>query len=137
MNAGAVIDFTPGDGNLAAAAVEMNKPYLGFCHSEKHCILLYDRLLTLVQEAMAEEGNGLYTPTFVQAMKGNKPKPPVPVPLRRSPPSPKKDTGNNDKGKTDTGKKKTNGNKGKIKKESMASSSSSSPPNDDTESSAA
>ena len=134
LNAGAVIDFTPGDGNLAAAAVEMNKPYLGFCHSEKHCILLYDRLLTLVQEAMAEEGNGLYTPTFVQAMKGNKPKPPVPGPLRRSPPTPKKGTGN--KGKTkDTGKKKKKGNKGK--KESMASSSSSSPPNDDTESSAA
>ena len=130
MNAGAVIDFTPGDGNVAAAAVEMNKPYIGFCHSEKHCILLYDRLLTLVQEAMAEEGNGLYTPTFVQAMKGNKPKPPVPGPL---PPTPKKGTGN--KGNMDTGKKKEKGNKGK--KESMASSSSSSPPNDDTESSAA
>lgn len=113
----------------------MNRPYLGFCHSEKHCILLYDRLLTLVQEAMAEEGNGLYTPAFVQAMKGNKPKPPVPGPVRRSPPkTPKKGTGN--KGKTkDTGKKKKKGNKGK--KESMASSSSSSPPNDDTESSAA
>lgn len=135
LNAGAVIDFTPGDGNLAAAAVEMNRPYLGFCHSEKHCILLYDRLLTLVQEAMAEEGNGLYTPAFVQAMKGNKPKPPVPGPVRRSPPKTlKKGTGN--KGKTkDTGKKKKKGNKGK--KESMASSSSSSPPNDDTESSAA
>ncbi|MFM6334141.1 MAG: hypothetical protein ACKPFE_15645, partial [Dolichospermum sp.] len=107
MNAGAVIDFTPSDGNLAAAAVEMNKPYLGFCHSEKHCILLYDRLLTLVQEATAEEGNGLYTPTFVQAMKGNKPKPPAPGPLRRSPPTPKKGTGN--KGKKDTGKKKKKG----------------------------
>jgi len=110
LNAGAVIDFTPGDGNLAAAAVEMNKPYLGFCHSEKHCILLYDRLLTLVQESVAEEGNGLYTQTFVQAMKGNKPKPPVPGPLR--PPSPKKDTGNNVKGKKDTGKKNKKGQQG-------------------------
>jgi hypothetical protein len=45
-------------------------------------------------------------------MKGNKPKPPVPGPVRRSPPKTlKKGTGN--KGKTkDTGKKKKNGQQG-------------------------
>ena len=34
LNGGGIVDFTPGDGNMAMAAVEANKAYFGYCHTE-------------------------------------------------------------------------------------------------------
>ena len=44
-NAGAVIDFTPGDGNFAMAVLERGGStlYCGFCHTEKHCVMLREQ----------------------------------------------------------------------------------------------
>ena len=57
-----VIDFTAGDGVLAEAVLETNKDmlYLGFCHTEKHCDLLRNRLAEQVMAAMQQEGNPLF-----------------------------------------------------------------------------
>jgi len=70
-NVGAVIDFTPGDGNFAAAVLERGGGtiYTGVCHTEKHCMLLRDRLVELVLQGMGKEGHVLYNPLYVQHLK--------------------------------------------------------------------
>jgi hypothetical protein len=70
-NVGAVLDFTPGDGNFAMAALEEEGKtlYLGFCHTERHCVLLRDHLTDMVMKAMLEQGNNLYESEFVKQLK--------------------------------------------------------------------
>lgn len=63
-----VLDFTPGDGNLALACITAGKPYVGFCHTENHVTGLYDLLTTKVLELMATEQSKLYNVQFVKTM---------------------------------------------------------------------
>ena len=113
---------------MAAVAVEMNKPYIGFCHTEKHCLLLYERLLHMTLKAMAQEGNPIYTPHYVQAMHGKKQLLGQPIVTVSSPAAADKDKK----------KKRTKEHKRAQKKHKRSASSSSSPPSEgQSESSAA
>ena len=135
LNGGGIVDFTPGDGNMAMAAVEANKAYFGYCHTEKRCVLLYDRLRQLVRRAMAQEGNPLYTPAYVQAMRGGgRRTTTTPAPSASQTQKDKKDKKDmKDKKGKDKKDKKTQKKVKDTKKAKSSSSSSSAPPSGDEE----
>lgn len=127
-----VIDFTPGDGNLALACIATSTAYLGFCHTEPHVTGLYEHLTTKVLELMAHEPSKLYNVGFVKAMaKGVKRPAPAPAPVddaqtvdsddvpeggKKQPKKPKKAEGKKaKKAKGEKGKKKKKATKGKKK----------------------
>ncbi len=57
----AIVDLTPGEGNLALAAYEASIMYLGFPFNEKHADLLKAHLETVVLQAMIKEDHALYS----------------------------------------------------------------------------
>jgi len=106
-----IVDYTPGDGTLAEAALEAKDVlYLGFCHTEHHCDLLRNRLAEQVMAAMQKEGNPLFNVLCVKELKKGKVDPAKDDPEKQQKPH-----------KEEKKKKK------KKKKKSEDSSSSSSP----------
>ena len=69
LNVYAVLDYTPGDGNLALAALDKKVPYLGFCHSEKHALALHDYLVDKLFQQLTVEGSPWYNVACVAAHK--------------------------------------------------------------------
>ena len=67
-----VVDFTPGDGNLALAAIEMGKHYVGFCHTEGHVSASYEHLSQKVLDLMKQEQSKLYNSSYASAASGKK-----------------------------------------------------------------
>ena len=68
-----IVDYTPGDGTLAEAALEAKDVlYLGFCHTEYRCDLLRNRLAEQVMAAMQKEGNPLFNVLCVKELKKGK-----------------------------------------------------------------
>jgi hypothetical protein len=60
-----IIDFTPGDGNMALAALHHRGStggivYCGWCHTEQHAQLLREYLGQQVLQSMRQEGSSLY-----------------------------------------------------------------------------
>jgi hypothetical protein len=69
FNAKAIVDFTPGDGTLAEAALEAKILYLGFCHTEKHCELLREHLTERAVELMKTDASPLFNALYVVDLK--------------------------------------------------------------------
>ena len=73
-NAIGVVDFPPGDGLLALAALTRKNPvsrgvvYCGFCHTEQHADELRAHLTERVFKCMQDEGNELYQAQCVTAL---------------------------------------------------------------------
>ena len=65
-----IVDFTPGDGNLAHLAVVHKMPYLGFCFTEQHADGLQKHLTRLVWADMQKEDSPLYQSGLVGILEG-------------------------------------------------------------------
>jgi hypothetical protein len=99
-----IIDFTPGDGNMALAALHHSGStggvvYCGWCHTEQHAQLLREYLGQQVLKSMREEGNPLYDVQCAMAFMDEKasqqqPKPKPASPSKRgAPPGASKSAG--------------------------------------------
>ena len=66
--ASAIMDFTPGAGYLLWAAVLRGVPAVGVCMSEVHREVVYNHLLGLCLQAMADEGVDLHDPRFIETL---------------------------------------------------------------------
>ncbi|MCP4244899.1 MAG: hypothetical protein GY772_30525, partial [bacterium] len=70
----AIIDLTPGEGNMALAAHELNIMYLGFTFNDTHTKMPMAHLETKVRQAMVQEDHVLYSPELHAALTaGNLP----------------------------------------------------------------
>ena len=132
LNACAVLDYTPGDGNLALAALNKKVPYLGFCHSEMHALALRDYVVDKLFQQLTTEGSTWYNVACVAAHKGLKRKhvdPDGEEPGPENTGDPGKIGSDEEKGgKKKKKKKKVGKNKDGKKKKKSSSSSSSEPP---------
>ncbi len=129
-----IVDFTPGDGSLAMAAMESKCQYMGFCFTEKHVLLLKQHLVKCVLASLQTEGNALYSAACAKQGQVSRDDD---GPRRRSPAqkkSPKRkkrepSASESDGAASKTEKKKKKHHKKETKKaKSAATSSSSSPP---------
>ena len=59
-----VIDFTPGSGNCALAALDHGTGYLGFCFNEEHRKQVLARLANEVLSRMRDEGSTMYNAAY-------------------------------------------------------------------------
>jgi hypothetical protein len=125
-----IVDFTPGDGTLAEAAIEAKILYLGLCHTESHCDLLCKHLTERVLHLMQREGSPLYNPLCVQELqRGHKRTGKVQATPDRKDAGKDKSSKEVKKSKADKKEKKQKIKK-KAKKETEGESS---PPAEDTE----
>ena len=58
----AILDLTPGDGELAMFAYRNNIMYTGLCMTKVHCEKLHARLFQLIRSAMLDDGDKLFSP---------------------------------------------------------------------------
>jgi hypothetical protein len=65
-----IVDFTPGDGTLAEAAIEAKILYLGFGHTVAHCDSLRTRLVDRVFRLMQDEGSPLFSTACAAELGG-------------------------------------------------------------------
>jgi len=63
------VDLTCLDETLAMLCVRSQKPYLGFCPTEKHMHLLSERLDAMVFEAFQRVGDSLYEESMADLVK--------------------------------------------------------------------
>ena len=63
------VDLTCLDETLAMLCVRSQKPYLGFCPTEKHMHLLSERLDAMVFEAFQRVGDSLYEESMAYLVK--------------------------------------------------------------------
>ena len=63
------VDLTCCDDNLAMLCIRAQKPYLGFCMSDKHLDLLLDRLEKMVFECFQTVGDSLFEQGLVTLLK--------------------------------------------------------------------
>lgn len=68
--ASCVLDCTPGSGNAALAALDLQVGYLGICFNEEHRKLLQAHLVEKVLLLMRQEGHPLYNATYTQWFSG-------------------------------------------------------------------
>ena len=74
-----VIDLGAHDGTMALAMLKRGTPYIGVCLTELHQTLLHERLCEEVYGRMITEGDDLYEPQLVEAVrivKGDQPRRP-------------------------------------------------------------
>ena len=74
-NASAWVDCTACDEGLAMLCIRQQKPYLGFCFSEKHKAMLQERLHTVVFQAFQTIGDSLHEAGLCELLKISDPKP--------------------------------------------------------------
>ena len=65
-NVKGVVDCSPGQGELAKAAVMARTLYLGFCASDMHCQTLEVLLSEFVLEKMSDSECSLYRPEYAK-----------------------------------------------------------------------
>ena len=66
----AIIDLTPGEGNLAMAAFQLNIMYLGFPFNTKHESMLLEHLDKDMMQALLTEGSPLYSAELHSLLMG-------------------------------------------------------------------
>ena len=85
----AVIDLTPGEGNLAFAAHQRNIKDVGLTVTQEHADRLQAHLDVRCLKAMLEEGHPLYDPMALATVKSGLPERPAPKPKPKPKPGPK------------------------------------------------